>query len=195
MAKSPIKVGLYARISTSDQQTLSMQIKAMQEYARKRGWQPTIEIKEVGSGAINRPKREKLMQAARKREIDLVIVWRLDRWGRSLSDLIVTLKELSELGVGFISLTEAVDLTTPSGRAMVGMLAVFAEFEQEIRSERIRAGIAQARLAGQALGRPKSVGLKVKQIRKLFAQGLSKSEIARRLNIGRTSVRRLLASD
>lgn len=195
MAKSPIKVGFYARISTNDQQTLSLQIKAMQEYARKRGWQPTIEIKEVGSGSINRPKREKLMQAARKREIDLVIVWRLDRWGRSLSDLIVTLKELSELGVGFISLTEAVDLTTPSGRAMVGMLAVFAEFEQEIRSERIRAGIAQARLAGQALGRPKSVGLKVKQIRKLFAQGLSKAEIARRLNIGRTSVRRLLASD
>jgi DNA invertase Pin-like site-specific DNA recombinase len=195
VAKSPIRVGFYARISTNDQQTLSLQIKAMQEYARKRGWQPTIEIKEVGSGSINRPKREKLMQAARKREIDLVIVWRLDRWGRSLSDLIVTLKELSELGVGFISLTEAVDLTTPSGRAMVGMLAVFAEFEQEIRSERIRAGIAQARLAGQALGRPKSVGLKVKQIRKLFAQGLSKAEIARRLNIGRTSVRRLLASD
>lgn len=195
MAKSPIRVGFYARISTNDQQTLSLQIKAMQEYTRKRGWQPTIEIKEVGSGSINRPKREKLMQAARKREIDLVIVWRLDRWGRSLSDLIVTLKELSELGVGFISLTEAVDLTTPSGRAMVGMLAVFAEFEQEIRSERIRAGIAQARLAGQVLGRPKSVGLKVKQIRKLFAQGLSKAEIARRLNIGRTSVRRLLASD
>jgi DNA invertase Pin-like site-specific DNA recombinase len=74
-----------------------------------------------------------------------VLVWRLDRWGRSLADLVVTLKELSELGVGFVSLTEALDLTTPTGRAMAGLLSVFAEFKHEILRERIRAGIAEAR--------------------------------------------------
>ncbi len=93
-----------------------------------------------------------------------------------------------------VYLTEAVELTTASGRAMVGMLAVFAEFEQEIRSERIREGIALARLEGRKFGRPKSAGLKVKQIKRLFSRGLTKSEIARRLGIGRTSVRRLLDS-
>jgi putative DNA-invertase from lambdoid prophage Rac len=194
VVKSLMKVALYARVSTHDQQTLSLQIKAMQQYVKKRGWTPTIQIKDVGSGATARPKRDQLMQAARKREIDAVIVWRLDRWGRSLADLVVTLKELSELGVGFVSLSEAVDLTTASGRAMVGMLAVFAQFENEIRSERVRAGIAEARLAGRPLGRPKTVGLKAIQIKQLFARGLSKSEIARQLGIGRTSVRRLLGS-
>jgi putative DNA-invertase from lambdoid prophage Rac len=78
-----------------------------------------------------------------------VLVWRLDRWGRSLVDLVVTLKELASLGVGFVSLTEALDLTTPTGRAMAGLLSVFAEFEHEILRERIRAGIAEARLNGK----------------------------------------------
>ena len=109
-----------------------------------------VQIKEVGSGAVERELREKLMAAARRREIDVVLVWRLDRWGRSLADLVVTLKELAELGVGFVSLTEALDLTTPTGRAMAGLLSVFAEFEHEILRERIRAGIAEARLQGKA---------------------------------------------
>lgn len=194
MAKSLIRVGLYARVSAHDQQPLPLQIKAMQQYVKKRGWTPTIQIKDVGSGATARPKRDQLMQAARKRKIDVVIVWRLDRWGRSLADLVVTLRELSELGVGFISLTEALDLTTPTGRALTAMLAMFAQFEVEIRSERIRAGITQARLAGRPFGRPKSVGLKVNQVKQLFANGLSKSEIAKQLGISRTSVRRLLGS-
>jgi putative DNA-invertase from lambdoid prophage Rac len=117
----------------------------------------------------------------------------LDRWGRSLADLVVTLKELSELGVGFVSLTEALDLTTPTGRAMAGLLSVFAEFEHEILRERIRAGIAEARLKGKHLGRPVTAGRKAAQIRKLYRSGVSKAEIARRLDIGRTSVRRILA--
>ena len=123
----------------------------------------------------------------------MVLVWRLDRWGRSLMDLVVTLKELTELGVGFVSLTEALDLTTPTGRAMAGMLAVFAEFEREILSERVRAGLAEARQNGQRLGRPATAARKAAEVRKLFRQGISKSEIARRLAIGRTSVRRILA--
>ena len=94
-----------------------------------------------------------------------MLVWRLDRWGRSLADLVVTLKELTELGVGLVSLTEALDLTTPTGRAMAGLLSVFAAFEHEILRERIRAGIAEARLKGKRLGRPVTAGKKAGQIR------------------------------
>jgi putative DNA-invertase from lambdoid prophage Rac len=188
------RVGLYARVSTHDQKTLSLQMRAMREYAARRGWEIAVQIKEVGSGAVERELREKLMSAARRREIDVVLVWRLDRWGRSLADLVVTLKELAELGVGFVSLTEALDLTTPTGRAMAGLLSVFAEFEHEILRERVRAGIAEARLQGKHLGRPVTVGKKASQIRKLHRAGVSKAEIARGLDISRTSVRRILDS-
>ncbi len=135
-----------------------------------------------------------LLEAARRREIDVVVVWRLDRWGRSVTDLLATLQELDHLGVGFVSLTEALDLTTPAGRAMAALLAVFAEFEREILSERVRAGLAHARLNGKQLGRPATAALHADKVRKLSRSGLSKSEIARRLNIGRTSVRRILAA-
>jgi len=187
------QVALYARVSTHDQQTLPLQIKAMREYAERRGWQVSAEIREVGSGALQRPKREELLAAVRRREVDAIVVWRLDRWGRSLADLVVTLKELVELGIGFVSLTEAFDMTTPSGRALAGMLAVFAEFEREILRERVKAGVAHARAKGTVLGRPKSAAKKVEEVRRLYRkEKLSKSEIARRLGIGRTSVRRLL---
>lgn len=187
------RVGLYARVSTHDQQTLPLQMRVMREYAAKRDWTIAAQIKEVGSGASEREQRERLLAAARRRDIDAVLVWRLDRWGRSLVDLVVTLKELSELGVGFVSLTEALDLTTPTGRAMAGLLSVFAEFEREILRERIRAGIAEARLNGKRFGRPLTAANKSGQIRKLYRRGISKAEIARRLDIGRTSVRRILA--
>jgi putative DNA-invertase from lambdoid prophage Rac len=191
-AAKMFRAGLYARVSTHDQQTLPLQMRAMREYAAKRGWMIAAQIKEVGSGAAERELREKLLAAARRREIDVVLVWRLDRWGRSLVDLVVTLKELAELGVSFVSLTEALDLTTPTGRAMAGLLSVFAEFEHEILRERIRAGIAEARLKGKHLGRPVTVGKQSSQIEKLHRFGVSKAEIARRLDNGRTSVRRIL---
>jgi len=186
-------VGLYARVSTHDQQTLPLQIRAMREYAVKRGGMIVVQIKEVGSGASQRELHEALLAAARRREIDVVLVWRLDRWGRSVADLVSTLQELQHLGVGFVSLTEALDLTTPTGRAMAGLLAVFAEFEREILRERVRAGLAHARRNGKRLGRPLSVLQNAFETRKLYRQGISKSEIARKLRIGRTSVRRLLA--
>src|SRR5213593_1315656 len=186
------RAGLYARVSTNDQQTLPMQNRAMREYAARRGWTIMVQVREVGSGAAKREAREKLLEAARRREIDGVLVWRLDRWGRSVTDLLATLQELEHLGVGFVSLTEALDLTTPAGRAMAGLLAVFAEFEREILRERVRTGLAQARQNGQRLGRPITAALHADQVRKLYRAGLSKAEIARRLNIGRTSVRRIL---
>jgi DNA invertase Pin-like site-specific DNA recombinase len=186
------RAGLYARVSTNDQQTIPLQIRALREYSARRGWAIALQVKEVGSGASQRQLREKLMDAARRREIDVVVVWRLDRWGRSVTDLLTPLEELDHLGVGFVSLTEALDLTTPAGRAMAGLLAVFAAFEREILRERVRAGLAHARQNGKKLGRPMTAGVHAAEIRKLYRAGVAKAEIARRLQIGRTSVRRIL---
>src|SRR3974390_2598227 len=191
-SKTVLRAGLYARVSTNDHQTLPMQLRALREYAARRGWSVFSQVKEVGSGASQRVMREKLIEAARRREIDVVLVWRLDRWGRSVADLLATLQELQHLGVGFVSLTEALDLTTPAGRAMAGLLAVFAEFEREILRERTRAGLAPARGNGRRLGPPGTAAIHADRVRKLHRSGLNKSAIARHLHIGRTSVRRIL---
>jgi DNA invertase Pin-like site-specific DNA recombinase len=187
-----MRAALYARVSTRDQQTLPMQLAEMREYAARRGWTVVLEVEDVASGAQARPRREELIKAAHRRQIDLIVVWRLDRWGRSLLDLIATLQDLLSLGVGFVSLSDALDMTTPGGRALAGMLAVFAEFERDILRERVKAGIAHARLQGKPHGRPPSAMTRAPEMQALFAQGLSKREIARRLNVSRTSVRRLV---
>ena len=147
----------------------------MREYAAQRGWTVAMQVREVDSGSAQRQARERLLEASRRREIDVALVWRLDRWGRSVTDLLATLQELEHLGVGFVSLTEALDLTTPAGRAMAGLLAIFAEFEKEILRERTRAGLAQARQNGKRLGRPIRAGLQAADIRKLHRGGISKS--------------------
>ena len=108
-----LRVGLYARVSTHDQKTLPLQLSAMRDYAKKRHWTIAIEVQDVASGATTRPQREKLIAAARRREIDGVLVWRLARWGRSLVDLMNSLQELTALDIGFVSLSEELDLTTP----------------------------------------------------------------------------------
>lgn len=191
-SRGTMKMGLYARVSTHDQQTLTLQRDAMTAYAKQRGGSIVRVVEDVGSGASERVRREELMRAARRRDIDAIVVWRLDRWGRSLADLVITLQELHELGVGFISLNEALDLTTSTGRAMAGMLAVFAEFERGILRERVKAGIAEARRCGKRHGRPPTVVHRADEARQLHATGLSKSAIARQLGISRTSVRRFL---
>ena len=190
-----MKAAIYARVSTHDQHTLNMQIQTMQKYAKAREWNIVKEISEIGSGAKERAEREELIKAAKRREIDVIVVWKLDRWGRSVTDLLHTLNELNELGVGFISITEALDLTTASGRAMAGLLAIFAEFEREILRERVKAGIAHARSQGKSHGRPASARKLSEQVIKLSLQGLNKSAISRKLQIGRTSVRRILAKN
>lgn len=189
-----MKAALYARVSTHDQQTLHLQMNAMREYAHNRGWEVAREIKEVSSGAKQREKREEIIRAARKREIDVILVWKLDRWGRSLSDLVTGLQDLNALGVGFVSITEALDFTTPSGKAMAGMLAVFAEFERDMLRERVKAGIAHSRSKGKPHGRPKTAALKTEQIKGLHEKGYNKSQIAKKLSISRTSVRRALSA-
>ena len=190
-----MRVGLYARISTHDQQTLPLQLSAMTEYALRRDWEVVLEITDVASGATSRPRREELMKAARRREIDVIVVWRLDRWGRSVADLVTSLNELQTLGVGFVSLTEALDMTTPSGRALAGMLAVFAEFERDILRDRVKAGIAQARKEGRPHGRPATARTKNAAISELARAGLKPGAIAEKLRISRTSVRRALAAE
>jgi DNA invertase Pin-like site-specific DNA recombinase len=99
-----MRVGIYARVSTHDQQTLPMQLGKMKEYIKHRGWTLVAEVEEVGSGAKTRPKREELVRMAKRREIDAILVWKLDRFGRSLADLVMTLNELREIGVVFVSL-------------------------------------------------------------------------------------------
>lgn len=175
-------------MSTHDQQTLPMQLKQMKEYIKNREWKLATEIQEVGSGAKTRPRREELLKMARRREIDAILVWKLDRFGRSLADLITTLNELRDIGVTFISLTESLDFSTPSGRAMAGMLSTFAEFERDIIRERVKAGIANAREHGRPHGRPKTAALKKDEVRQLKSKGLNNSQIAKKLEISRGSV-------
>jgi len=189
-----MKLGCYARVSTQEQQTLTLQRDAMVAYAQQRGWSIVLMVEEISSGASARLQRQELLRAARRQTINAIVVWRLDRWGRSVADLVGTLAELQALGVGFISLSEALDFTTPIGRAMAGLLAIFAEFERDILRERVKAGIAQARRRGTRHGRPPSVAPRAADIQHLFATGLSKSAIARRLGISRTSVRRLIGT-
>jgi DNA invertase Pin-like site-specific DNA recombinase len=189
-----MRAALYARVSTYDQHTLTMQTDALREFATHRGWTVTDAVEEIASGAKNhRPQRQALLKAAKQRQLDVILVWKLDRWGRSLVDLMMTLHELTALGVGFVSLTEALDLTTPAGRAFAGFLAVFAEFERDLIRERIKAGITDARKRGKAHGRPRATANDAAQIRTLAQQGLSQAAIARHLGLWRTSVRRVLA--
>ena len=115
------KAAIYARVSTQDQRTLPMQIQTLKRYAKDRGWKVVIEIRDTASGAIDRPHRDEILRAARKREIDTVLVWKLDRWGRSLIDLMASLRELTELGVGFVSVTEALDLELVMHRSRFGI--------------------------------------------------------------------------
>ena len=123
-----MRVALYAHVSTHDQHTLAMQMDAMREFATRRGWTVTDAMEDIAFGTRDhRPKRQALLIAARQRKLEVILLWKLDRWGRSLVDLMTTLHELTALGVGFVSLTEALDLTTPAGRAFAGFLAVFAE--------------------------------------------------------------------
>lgn len=170
-----------------------MQIRTMRRYAKDRGWKVVIEIRDTASGVSDRPRRDEILRAARRREIDAVVVWKLDRWGRSLIDLMATLRELTELAVGFVSVTEALGLTTTPGRAMSGMLAIFADYEREILRERVKMGMEEARKAGRLPGRPPTVAHRAQEVRRLQHRGISQSESSRRLGISRTSVRRFLA--
>ena len=193
-----VRCAIYARVSTAGQQSVAAQIEALREYAGRRGWTVTVEVSDVGSGAKKRAKREALMVAARARTIDVIAVAKLDRWGRSLADLVTSMQELTELGVGFVSVSDGIDLTTPAGRALAGMLSVFAAFERDLIVERVRSGMSHARRhgtrSGKAIGRPATIAQRVTEIRALAHQGLSMAAIARQLGIGYASVHRVVSA-
>jgi DNA invertase Pin-like site-specific DNA recombinase len=197
MTGKPMRAAIYARVSTPGQQSVPAQLEALREYAAHRGWEVVQEVAEVGSGASVRPKREALLQAARRREFDVIAVVQLARWGRSLRDLVTSLEELAELGVGFVSLRDSLDFSTPAGRAMAGMLSVFAAFERDLLQERVRSGLSHAKRhgtrSGKPIGRPATARVRRTEARALASQGVAKAEIARRLGIGYGSVYRLLA--
>ena len=187
-----MRAAIYARVSTHDQNTIPMQIKKCREYAKARNWTVSHIMKDIASGAKQRPQRDDILKLARKREIDTVIVWKLDRWGRSTSDVVGTLEELRELNVKFVSITEALDFSTAMGRAMSGLLSVFAEFERELIRERVKAGLDQARSKGIRLGRPPLVQLKEKEIKAHFKKSKNISSTARRFKVSRRSVARFI---
>jgi len=186
-----MRIGIYLRVSTHEQ-SIQLQHDAIHAYVEQRCWTVVCSITDVSSGAKDRPQRATLLQAARQRRLDAIIVWRLDRWGRSMLDLVTTLHELQALGVGFISLCEALDLTTPTGRAMAGLLAIFAEFERDLIGERVKAGIARAREEGRVWGRPRLPAHVNSAVLSLKQSGMSQAQIARQCQIGRASVQRIL---
>jgi DNA invertase Pin-like site-specific DNA recombinase len=188
-----MRAGLYAWVSSEQESTLPWQHDRLRTYVAARGWKAVCQIEDIGSQAADYPQRAELMKLARGGALDVVVVWRLDCWGCSMADLVRTFQELKTLGVGFVSVSEPLDLTTPSGRALSEMLVMLAEFDRKTRRERVQAGISRARQRGRPHGRPPTAARQAAEVRHLASQQLSQSEIARRLGIGRTSVRRILA--
>src|SRR5947207_10384195 len=153
-----MKIALYARVSTTDKgQDVEMQLRELREYATKREWQIAGEYVDNGvSGSEDRrPQLDRMMTDAKRRKFDAVVVWKLDRFGRSLRHLVTAISELDAVRVAFVSLRDGFDLTTPSGRLQFHIVGAMAEFERELIRERTRAGISNARAQGKTIGRPR----------------------------------------
>ena len=176
------RVALYARVSTTDKgQDIGLQLHDLRQYCKVRDWQVCKEYIDDGiSGTKDmRPQYQDLMRDARRRRCDAIIVWRLDRFGRSLPHLVTTLQELQDLGVAFVSLKESLDFSTASGRLMAHILASFAAFERDLLSERVKAGMENAKRKGKRVGRPSLSPQDIERILGLHRQGQSCREIAK----------------
>jgi putative DNA-invertase from lambdoid prophage Rac len=197
-AIKPKRCAIYCRVSTQDQNS-SLQVGELTEFVKNRsGWaiHSVYEDKRTGTDG-NRPQLKALLKAARLREIDIVICWKLDRWFRSLKEIVTTLQELNELGVEFISFKDNLDLTTSTGKLMMHIIAAFAEWEVSILRERVRSGLIAAKSRGVVLGRPHTVtSAIIEQVIALRAQGLSIRDIERKIDkvISKTSIERILHS-
>jgi len=180
-----LKIALYARVSTSDKgQDPQMQLRELREYCARRGWPITSEYVDEGvSGSKDsRPELNKLMADAHKRRFDALVVWKFDRFARSVSHLLRALETFQSLGVDFVSLTEGIDTSTPVGKLVFTILGAVAEMERALICERIKAGVRNARSKGKTLGRPRVV-VDALVIASMRAQGASWREIAARLGI------------
>jgi DNA invertase Pin-like site-specific DNA recombinase len=187
-----MKVAIYARVSTANNgQDPTMQTRELREYAERRGWTVAGEFVDSGvSGSRDRrPQLDALMDLARRRKVDVILTWKLDRWGRSLKHLVNSLSELEALGVAFVALRDNLDLSTPSGRLMFHVIGAMAEFERSLIQERVRAGLRNARAKGTRLGRPR-VAVDGRRIATLRGQGLGWKKIAREMGYGVSTVLR-----
>jgi DNA invertase Pin-like site-specific DNA recombinase len=191
-----MKAALYARVSSRDQKTIPDQLADLRAYCERREWQVTAEFSEKESGSRDtRPRRYDCLQRAFRGEFDVILVWKLDRWSRSTLDALLTLSEIHSRGLAFVSATEGLDFTTPYGRAMAGLLAVFAQLERETTLERVHAGITKAKARGVRFGRPPTARRHRAQVIELSSDGHSPATIARLLKISRSSVIRILKSE
>lgn len=179
------RIALYARVSTSSgHQDPEMQLRELREYAERRGWQITETYTDTVSGSKDsRPALNKLMADACQRRFDAVLVWKLDRFGRSLRHLVNSLAELEALGVAFVSLRDNLDLSTPSGRLMFQIIGAMAEFERALIQERVKAGLRNAQAKGKRLGRPRA-DVSEAQIADLRHSGASWRAVAKELGVG-----------
>jgi DNA invertase Pin-like site-specific DNA recombinase len=192
-----MNVALYGRVSTKDKgQNPEMQLTELREFAVKRGWQIVGEFVDIGvSGSKDhRPQLDAMMRLAQARKVDVIVCWKLDRFGRSLRHLVDALAELKAVGCAFVSLRDNLDLTTPAGRMMFHVIGAMAEFERELIRERVKAGLAHARSKGQRLGRPKikrDRDKDAKIIRQMRAEGDSYGEIAEALDRTKSDIYRV----
>jgi DNA invertase Pin-like site-specific DNA recombinase len=191
------RVAFYLRVSTGEQSTEN-QRRELEAVARQRGWEVVAIYEDQGisgaKGRDRRPQLDRMLKDAVRGRFDILAAWAVDRLGRSLQDLVATLGELRAAGVDLFLHQQAIDTTTPSGRAMFGMLGVFAEFERAMIQERVRAGLARARAAGRRLGRPR-VQADEEGIRKAVAGGLSIRRTAKRFGVSAAKVQRVLIDE
>ena len=190
------RVALYARVSTADKgQNPEVQLTPLREYCKAREWSCVGEFVDVGfSGSRDkRPQLDKLLNLAKKRQVDCVCVFRLDRWGRSLKHLINSLAELQSLGVSIVSYSENLDLSTPSGKMLFHIVGAMAEFERSLIIERVKAGMVVAKLKGQQIGRTPTPPYVMKKVIDVFdSEKLSVRDIAKRTEVPRSTVFRIL---
>lgn len=192
-----LRIALYARVSTKDKgQDPELQLSELREYATARGWQIAGEFVDKGvSGAKDsRPQLDAMMKLAKARKIDVIAVWKLDRFGRSLRHLVDALAELEALKVAFVSLRDNLDLTTPQGKLMFAVVGAMAEFERALIQERVRAGLVLARSKGKTLGRPqvkRERDKDAKRIRQMRDDGQSYREIAEELGRSTMDIHRV----
>jgi DNA invertase Pin-like site-specific DNA recombinase len=181
-----VRAALYARVSTNGHgQDPEVQLREMREYCQRRGWDIAGEFVDVGiSGAKEkRPELDRLLADAHRRRFDSVVVWKFDRFARSVSHLLRALETFQALGVEFVSLSEQMDTSTPTGKMVFTVLGAVAELERSLIAERVRAGLRNARAKGKRLGRP-SKDLDAKRIAALRAQGVGWRVIAKQLGVG-----------
>jgi DNA invertase Pin-like site-specific DNA recombinase len=178
------RVGLYARVSTHNGQDPEVQLRELREFCQRRGFEIAEEFVDKGfSGSRERrPALDKMMVACRKRLVDVVVVYRYDRFARSLRQLVNALEEFRALDIDFISIHEGVDTSTPNGRLVFGIFASIAEFERELIRDRVRSGLAAAKAKGKQLGRPR-VDADLQKTASLRASGASWRAISRHTGV------------